>query len=158
MIIERLRREMGLQRMLRNVDMTGSTPGNTVVGPKVLLINEYSASDGDLFAYKFKYFEIGTVIGKRTWGGVTGIRGSLPFIDGGILYKPEFGTYSKDGSEWIIEGYGVDPNIEIENNPADSYKGYDKQLDKAIEVILQQMIDYPDKLQKHPPFPDKSGN
>ena len=158
MIIERLRREMGLQRMLRNVEMTGSTPGNMIVGPKVLLINEYSASDGDLFAYKFKYFEIGTVIGKRTWGGVTGIRGSLPFIDGGTLFKPEFGTYSRDGSEWIIEGYGVDPNIEIENNPADVYRGYDKQLDKAIEVILQQLRDYPEKIIKHPPFPDKSGN
>ena len=156
MIIERLRRVMVLQRMLRNVEKRGPTPTNTVVGPKVLLINEYSASDGDLFPYKFKQLEMGTIIGKRSWGGVVGIRGSLPFVDGGTLSKPEFGTYSKDGSQWIIEGYGVDPDIEIENNPADVYKGKDAQLDEAIKLILEQIKSFPDKVIKHPEFPDKN--
>lgn len=156
MIIERLRRELTLQRMLRNVSKRGTTPGATVVGPKVLLLNEYSASDGDLFPFKFKQLELGTVIGKRSWGGVVGIRGSLPFVDGGSLHKPEFGSYAKDGSKWIIEGYGVDPDIVVENNPAEEFKGKDAQLDKAIEVILQQLKTYPDKISDHPDFPIKN--
>ncbi len=156
MIIERLKRELTLQRMLRNVKKRGPTPTNTVVGPKVLLINEYSASDGDLFPYKFKQLELGTLIGKRTWGGVTGIRGSLPFVDGGTLHKPEFGTYAKDGSKWIIEGYGVDPHIEIDNNPAEVFQGKDAQLEKAIEIVLEQIKNYPDQIKEHPDFPIKN--
>ena len=101
---------------------------------------------------------MGTVIGKRTWGGVTGIRGTLPIVDGGVLQKPEFGTFSKDGTRWIIEGYGVDPDIEIENNPADVFKGIDKQLEKAIEIVIEQIKIYPNKIMEHPEFPDKSGN
>ncbi len=155
-IIERLRREMVMQAVARNVPMGEPVPAQTHLGPKVLLVNEYSASDGDLFPYQFKAYKLGTVIGKRTWGGVVGIRGPLPLIDGGYLYKPEFAHYSKDGSHWIIEGHGVDPDIVVENNPADAFKGKDAQLDKAIEVILQQIKNYPDKLTPPPPFPDKS--
>lgn len=156
-IIEILRREMAMQNMYRNVPNAGVTPQKTHVGPKVMLIDEYSASDGDLFPFQFKTYKMGTIIGKRSWGGVTGIRGSLPFIDGGQLRKPEFGKYSKDGSKWIIEGHGVDPDIEIENNPSDEYKGIDSQLDKGIEIILEQIKNYPDKILPHPDFPNKGG-
>jgi tricorn protease len=110
-----------------------------VRGPKVLLMDQYSASDGDLFPYRFKYYKLGTAIGRRSWGGVVGIRGSLPFVDGGTLNRPEFARYAFDGSEWPIEGYGVDPDIVVINNPADEYKGKDDQLDKAIEVILEDL-------------------
>jgi len=157
-ITEILNRQMIMQRMLRNVPLAGSTPRNTHVGPKVLLLDEYSASDGDLFPYQFKQYQMGTLIGKRSWGGVTGIRGSLPFIDGGLLYKPEFGAYSADGSAWIIEGYGVDPDIEVDNNPVDIFNGQDDQLDKAIEIILEQIDDYPYKITPNPPFPIKNGD
>ncbi|MBN2893527.1 MAG: PD40 domain-containing protein [Bacteroidales bacterium] len=157
-ITEILKREMVMQEMWRNVSNSGPTPDKTHVGPKVLLLDEYSASDGDLFPYQFKNYGMGTLIGKRSWGGVTGIRGSLPFIDGGDLRKPEYGKFSKDGSKWVIEGYGVDPDIEVENNPADVFQGKDAQLDKAIEVILEQIKTYPDALKPNPPFPDKSGN
>jgi len=156
MILERLRRKMIMQQMARNIPEAGPVPEQTLVGPKVLLINQYSASDGDLFPWKFKAYGLGKVIGVRSWGGVTGIRGPLPFIDGGYLYKPEFGHYSADGKKWIIEGHGVDPDIEVVNNPAEVYKGKDAQLDKAIEVILQEMKTYPQHLTPHPPFPDKS--
>ncbi len=155
-IIERLRRQMVMQQMWRNVPMAGPVPNNTLVGPKVLLLNEYSASDGDLFPYQFKYYQMGTLIGRRSWGGVTGINSPLPFVDGGYLYKPEFGHYSADGKKWIIEGHGVDPDIEVINNPADVYKGIDKQLDKAIEVVKEQMKTYPYKVVPHPRFEDKS--
>lgn len=142
MIIERLSREMTRSNMARNVLIPGQTPRQMMRGPMVLLINEYSASDGDLFPYAFKKHGLGTLIGKRTWGGVVGIRGSLPFIDGGDLRKPEFASYSADESEWIIEGIGVEPDIIVDNDPAREFDGIDDQLNKAIEVILEELKNY----------------
>ncbi len=153
MIIERLRRVLTHMGMSRNNTAT-TVPAQIMVGPKVLLIDHYSASDGDLFPYQFKKLKLGTVIGTRSWGGVVGIRGSLPFIDGGDLRKPEFGHFGTNG-KWIIEGHGVDPDIEIDNDPALEYEGIDQQLNKAIEVIMEQLKDYK-PLPEIPPFPDKS--
>lgn len=155
MIIERLRREITRSNMARNVQTPSQTPRQMMLGPMVMLINQYSASDGDLFPYAFKKHGMGTVIGVRTWGGVVGIRGSLPFIDGMDLRKPEFASYSADASEWIIEGEGVDPDIWVDNDPAKEYKGEDAQLDKAIEVILGQMDQYK-AIPPVPEGPDKS--
>lgn len=156
-ITEILKRQIAFTKMWRNTPMAGPVPNKTHVGPKIMLIDEYSASDGDLFPYQFKYYKIGKVVGKRSWGGVIGIRGSLPFIDGGYLNKPEFGHYSADGKEWIIEGHGVDPDIIIENNPVDAMKGIDAQLDKAIEIILEDLKNYDQGLKNPPLFPDKTG-
>ena len=153
MIIERLRRELSMYDMMRNCEPE-TKPTKMVLGPKVLLFNKYSASDGDLFPYQFKKHKIGTTIGTRSWGGVVGIRGSLPFIDGGTLTRPEFAPFSEDG-KWIIEGYGVDPDIVIDNDPAREFEGIDDQLNKAIEVILEQMKNYP-QIPNIPAFPDKS--
>ncbi len=153
LIIERLNRELTLFGMSRNNGVT-TKPGQMMLGPKVLLIDNYSASDGDLFPYQFKKLKIGKVIGVRSWGGVVGIRGSLPFIDGGQLRKPEFAPFNEQG-KWVIEGHGVDPDIVIDNDPSKEYAGVDQQLNKAIEVILEQLKDFktpPDI----PPFPDKS--
>jgi tricorn protease len=155
MIIERLRREITRSNMARNVEIPSHTPRQMMLGPMVMLINQYSASDGDLFPYAFKKHEMGTIIGVRTWGGVVGIRGSLPFIDGMDLRKPEFASYSSESSDWIIEGIGVEPDIIIDNDPAQEYKGIDAQLDKAIDVIMLQLKDY----KAVPPIPagqDKS--
>lgn len=155
MILERLNREIQRSNMARNVEIPGHTPTKMMLGPKVLLINKYSASDGDLFPYGFKKYNIGKVIGTRTWGGVVGIRGSLPFVDGADLRKPEFASYSADESKWIIEGHGVDPDIMIENDPSREYMGVDDQLNKAIEVIMDELKSY--KAQPAiPPAPDKS--
>lgn len=155
MIIERLQREVTRANMARNVEIPGYTPRQMMLGPKVMLINQYSASDGDLFPYAFKKHEMGTVIGMRSWGGVVGIRGSLPFIDGMDLRKPEFASYSSETSDWIIEGHGVEPDIVVDNDPALEYKGIDTQLDKAIEVILGQVKDYK-AMPPIPVGPDKS--
>ena len=155
MIIERLRRELGLMAMGRNT--TGEpVPGAMMLGPMVCLINQYSASDGDLFPYQFRKYKLGKLIGLRTWGGVVGIRGSLPFIDGGSLTKPEFAHYSADGTQWIIEGKGVTPDIEVRNDPAKEYEGIDQQLNKAIEVLLDELKKNPKDYPPPPPFPDKS--
>jgi tricorn protease len=154
MIIERLKRELSLMRISRN----GSPNTNEVMqyGPKVMLVNNYSASDGDLFPYQFKTLKMGKLIGKRTWGGVTGIRGTLPFIDGGSLMRPEFSVYDKEGKSFVIEGHGVDPDIEVDNDPAKEYAGEDQQLNKAIEVILEELKNWPEGWPDVPPYPDKS--
>jgi C-terminal processing protease CtpA/Prc len=130
MIIERLRRELALVDMARN-STPQTNPGAMVVGPKVLLADEFSASDGDLVTWRFKTLKIGPVIGKRTWGGVVGIAGTLPFLDGGVLNKPEFSRYDENG-KWIMEGVGVEPDIMVDNDPAKEFAG-DDQTDKAIE-------------------------
>ncbi|MCD6111843.1 MAG: PDZ domain-containing protein [Bacteroidales bacterium] len=155
MIIERLSRTLVMMQMSRNTSPSPS-PDGMLYGPKVCLIDCYSASDGDLFPYKFRKKKLGKLIGTRTWGAVTGIRGSLPFIDGGTLNRPEFGHYAADGSKWIIEGHGVDPDIVVDNDPAKEYAGEDQQLNKAIEVILEELKNYPEELPAIPPFPDKS--
>jgi tricorn protease len=155
MIIERLRREITRSNMVRNAQVPSQTPRQMMLGPTVMLINQYSASDGDLFPYAYKKHQLGKVIGVRTWGGVVGIRGTLPFIDGMDLRKPEFASYSSDASEWIIEGIGVEPDIEIDNDPAQEYNGVDAQLDKAIEVILVEMEGYKG-VPPIPEGPDKS--
>lgn len=154
MVIERLNRELTMYGMARNTGIT-TKPAQILNGPKVLLLDNYSASDGDLFPYQFKKLGIGTTIGVRSWGGVVGIRGSLPFIDGADLRKPEFAPFDTEGKKWIIEGYGVDPDIEVRNDPAQEYKGNDAQLNKAIEVILEQLANSPSTPQI-PPKPDKS--
>lgn len=153
MIIERLRREMARANMARNTRKS-ATPSEMHLGPKVCLINEYSASDGDLFPYQFRKYNLGKLIGKRTWGGVVGIRGSLPFIDGMFLNKPEFSTYDEKG--WIIEGYGVDPDVFVDNDPFKEFNGIDEQLNKAIELILEELRKNPKEIPDIPPFPDKS--
>jgi len=155
MIIERLNREMTMINMARN---TEPAPGRLEmqVGPKCILIDNYSASDGDLFPYQFKKLKIGKAIGKRTWGGVVGIRGTLPFVDGGSLMRPEFAPYDTEGKNWIIEGYGVDPDIEIDNDPAREYAGEDQQLNRAIELMLEELKGQPETLPGMPPFPDKT--
>ena len=154
MIIERLNRELTMYGMARNTGIT-TKPAQILVGPKVLLLDNYSASDGDLFPYQFKKLGIGKTVGVRSWGGVVGIRGSLPFIDGADLRKPEFAPFDTEGKKWIIEGYGVDPDIEIRNDPAREFKGIDDQLDKAIEVILEDLAKAK-KTPEIPPKPNKS--
>ncbi|HOV10722.1 MAG TPA: PDZ domain-containing protein, partial [Bacteroidales bacterium] len=155
MIIERLNRELVYMKVARNTsqDIAGIAQ---LYGPKICLIDQYSASDGDLFPYQFKQLKIGKLVGQRTWGGVVGIRGSLPFIDGGYLTKPEFAHYDATGKKWIIEGYGVDPDVVIINDPAKEYAGEDEQLNKAIELILEELKQAGNNLPPIPEFPDKT--
>jgi tricorn protease len=154
-IIERLRREVVLIDIARNT-ATSYNPGGMHVGPKVCLLNEFSASDGDIFPYRFKHYKLGKLIGKRSWGGVVGIRGTNPFIDGGFLNKPEFSRYDIEGKEWVMEGYGVDPDIFVDNDPALEYEGIDQQLNKAIEVALEELEKNPVVKPVPPPYPIKN--
>lgn len=137
-IAERLRRELVGVNIYRG-STPFTTPDQTFVGPMVCLLDEFSASDGDIFPFRFRTLGLGKLIGKRSWGGVVGIRGSLPFVDGGTLTRPEFTFYSVDGKQWMIEGHGVDPDIVVDNDPWQEFHGVDQQLDKAIEVILEEL-------------------
>ena len=154
MLIERLSREIAMIGIARNTS-PGVNPDGMLYGPKVCLIDEFSASDGDIFPYRFKQHKLGKLIGKRTWGGVVGIRGSLPLLDGGSLHKPEFSRYDIAGKEWIMEGHGVDPDIEVENDPAEVFLGKDAQLDCAIEEILKELKTAGNSIPPVPPYPIK---
>ena len=155
LVIERLRRALVMVEMSRN-GIPQTNPPQTFLGPMVTLINEFSASDGDIFPYRFKSLGLGKLIGKRTWGGVIGIRNPLPLLDGGQLFKPEFAPYSKDGKNWIIESHGVDPDIVVDNDPAKEFKGEDQQLDRAIQEVQTEMKNKPYDLPPIPPYPNRN--
>ena len=155
LVIDRLRRQIAMVGVARNTS-AAPDPFESVMGPMVCLLDEFSASDGDIFPYRFKKYNLGKLIGKRSWGGVVGIRNSLPLLDGGSLFKPEFATYGSSGEGWIIEGHGVDPDIVVDNDPAREFAGIDEQLDKAIAVILEELKTKGQELPPIPVFPDKS--
>jgi len=154
MIIERLRREPAMWTIARNgavnVDPTGQ-----VLGPKVLLIDQHSASDGDIVGYRFRKHKLGPIIGQRSWGGVVGIRGSLPLLDGGTLNRPEFSRFNLEANDWIMEGVGVEPDIKVDNDPAREFAGVDDQLNRAIEEIKKSLQANPTRVPAPPPYPDK---
>jgi tricorn protease len=153
-IIENLRRVAAMISVTRN-SKPDINPDGTLYGPMVMLCDEFSASDGDIVTYRFKTYNMGKVVGKRTWGGVTGIRGTLPLVDGGFLSRPEFSIYDLEGKKWIIEGIGVEPDIMVDNDPYLEYTGTDQQLNKAIEVILDDLKTKAKKIPDHPPYPVK---
>ncbi|MEY2602172.1 MAG: tricorn protease [Verrucomicrobiota bacterium] len=155
LVIERLRRAFVMIGIARN-GMPQPEPAHAFMGPMVTLINEFSASDGDIFPFRFKSLGLGKLIGKRTWGGVVGIRNSLPLVDGGQFFKPEFALYSKDGKDWIIEGHGVDPDIVVDNDPAKEFKGEDQQLDRGIQEIEEELKTKRYELPPVPPFPNRN--
>src|SRR5262249_31523602 len=154
MIIERLRREAAMIGIARSAEPTVD-PGGTFVGPMACLLNEFSASDGDIFSYRFQHHKLGPLIGKRSWGGVVGIRGSLPLLDGGTLSKPEFSRFDLAGKEWIMENKGVTPDIIVDNDPAKEYAGEDQQLNKAVEVLLAEIKKKDRSLPAPPPYPKR---
>ena len=156
MITERLMRTPTFYTMHTNQTVGSVSPVGTFLGPKVLLVNEYSASDGDLFPYRFKYNHLGTIIGRRTWGGVVGYSGSIRVVDGGSIVTPSYAPFAADGSEFIIEGTGVAPHVDIENDPYLEYNGEDQQLNKAIQVILEKLKTEKKEIPSIPVFPNKA--
>jgi tricorn protease len=153
LILERLRRELVGMRTSRNWE-GGTVPSRVFVGPMVCLADQYSCSDGDNFPYFFKKYGIGPVIGKRTWGGVVGIRGHRPLTDGGYVTTPEFTSYTLD-REWVMENVGVEPDIEVDNLPKRVMAGYDDQLLKAIEVLQQKLAENPPQRPERPEPPEE---
>lgn len=110
-----------------------------IEGPKALLINEYAGSGGDFFPWMFRQSQAGPLIGKRTWGGLVGIRGGIPLIDGGSVTAPEFGIYDREQGKWIAENAGVSPDIEVDNSPDQIAKGRDPQLERGVEYLMNEL-------------------
>jgi tricorn protease len=139
----------------RTSDVPGTYPNRVFIGHMVCLINETSASDGDIFPWAFKRAGLGPLIGKQTWGGVVGITGRGALIDGGIVFVPEFSNNDADGS-YAVEGVGVFPDIEVENTPRSVIEGEDTQLDRAIAEVLAAMEREPRSLPSRPADPIKT--
>ncbi len=159
LIFERLRRVLIGMDSARNWK-SGTAPDVVFNGYLACVTNEYAASDGDIFTYYFKQYKLGPTIGMRTWGGVRGIRGEIPLMDGGYITRPEFSVYSLD-SQWVIENHGVEPDIVVDNRPDLVMKGQDPQLEKAIEVLMKEIQANPKKLPPRPPdlpaYPSRPG-
>jgi tricorn protease len=155
-LIERLRRKLlGTNFGSTRDDHPGTYPGVVFTGPLVCLLNETSASDGDIFPYMFRQAGLGPLIGKRSWGGVVGISGRGPLIDGGDVSVPQSATASVEG-QYVIEGHGVDPDIVVENDPVSVAAGRDPQLERGIAEVLKLMETRPAKLPARPPDPVKT--
>lgn len=137
--------------------MLFSTPGGGIYGPKVMLIDQDAGSGGDFLPYSFRAMGLGTLIGKRTWGGLIGISANPNLIDGGGLVVPFFRFFTPDG-QWRVENEGVVPDIEMELDPLGVNAGRDSQLERGIAEILEQLKDYkPVKAKQAPPMPTELG-
>ena len=152
MLIERFRREILSLGYSRTSEAASTYPGVVPPPHLVCLLDEYSGSDGDIFPAMFKKAGLGPLIGKRSWGGVIGITNRGMLMDGGVVNVPEFGFASAEG-EWVIEGYGVDPDIEVENDPKSVIEGGDPQLERAIREVMAAVEADPRPLPPRPGDP-----
>jgi tricorn protease len=147
-----------LKRPLRNcaVSREGEafcSPLAQIYGPKTMVINEMSGSGGDALPWMFRQDKIGPLVGTRTWGGLVGIYGYPPLLDGGYVTAPRVAIYGLKG-EWEVENRGIAPDIEVENDPASVAAGHDRQLEKAVEITLDALKKNPVVIPEHPPYPN----
>ena len=155
MLIERLGRRVLGTGFARTYDTPDTYPAVAFHGHLVCILDEDSASDGDIFPYRFREAGLGPLIGKRSWGGVIGITSHGPLLDGGSVNVPQFGTNGADGS-WVVENVGVEPDIEVENDPRSVIAGRDPQLERAVEEVLRMMRENPKALPERPAPPVKT--
>ncbi len=155
MIIERLSRKLLGLDYARNLDLVGTYPQQTFLGHLAALCNGTTASDGDIFSYMFQRAGLGPLIGTRTWGGVVGISGWGPLIDGGSVFVPQYATADSSG-QYVIEGHGVDPDIVVEEDVAAELAGRDPQLERAIVELEKAIAKDPPRLPARPADPVKA--
>jgi tricorn protease len=129
-----------------------TTPAVVTRAHMACLTNHQAGSGGDMLPMEFQMREMGPVIGTRSWGGLVGVSQFLELIDGGHLTAPDYRIYAGDGS-WIVEGVGVQPDIEVELDPMEMARGHDAQLMKAVEYLQQQIAADPRPWPNHAPIP-----
>ncbi len=134
----------------------GAWPPDGHRGPKAMLVNGLAGSGGDMFPWLFQHNKLGPVIGTRTWGGLIGISGNPSLLDGGTIAVPTFGFYETDGT-WGVEGHGIDPDIEVIDDPAKMKDGGDPQLEKAVELLLKELETNAYKPVPEPKGPNRRG-
>ncbi len=152
-IIDKLERKLKYLTQTRDLKPM-RYPHGVTSGPIVVLIDEETGSDGEVFSQHFKDLGLGTVIGTRTWGGLIGIINILPLIDGGSVTQSNVGFANLKG-EWVVENWGVVPDIEFEQVPERVVKGEDPQLEFGVDYILKELKENPQVELKAPPFPFK---
>ncbi|MFN7985222.1 MAG: S41 family peptidase [Vicinamibacterales bacterium] len=151
-MIELLDRPLLNYRVQRGLE-PNTIPNYTNNGPKVTLINGYSSSGGDAFPYYFRKRGLGPLIGTRTWGGLIGISGNPQLADGGNISAPRFRFLDTDG-HWAVENEGVSPDIEVVDRPDLVAKGQDPTLERAIQLLMDELRKSPPKKVVVPPAPD----
>ncbi|MES2872795.1 MAG: S41 family peptidase, partial [Bacteroidota bacterium] len=129
-------------------------PNASIQGPKIMLIDETAGSGGDYLPYLFRQAKLGTIVGKTTWGGLVGVLGYPELMDGGVVTAPNLAFFDEKG--FGIENVGTPPDIEVEQWPVDVIKGRDPQLEKAIQIALDELKKNPVKKTPAPVAPDKS--
>lgn len=131
-----------------------SVPQNAIFGPKAMVINEYAGSGGDALPWMFRKSNIGKLVGRRTWGGLVGIFGFPPLVDGGFVTAPNLAFWNPYTKEWDVENHGVPPDIEVELDPAAVKAGHDPQLERAVEYVLAEMKKTPAPKYDKPAYPN----
>jgi tricorn protease len=132
------------------------TPTASIQGPKVMVIDETAGSGGDLLPWMWRKFDLGPLVGRRTWGGLVGVLGFPVLMDGGVITAPNLAIWTPDEG-WVVENEGVPPDIEVEQWPAEVIAGHDPQLERAIGVVMDALRQNPPPAPKRPPYPVKKG-
>jgi len=154
MVIERLSRTLLAVTYPRTIATPIPYPNSVFIGPKAVLLDGNSASDGDTFPWMFRTAKLGPLIGERSWGGVVYITNHGALMDGGTVNVPEFAFATAQG-EWAVEGHGVDPDIVVQNDPKSVIEGHDPQLERGVAELLKALEKSTSKLPDHAPYPVK---
>ncbi len=128
-------------------------PQGAIFGPKVMIINEFAGSGGDAMPWYFERAGVGKLIGKRTWGGLVGRAVAPELMDGGFVSAPSSGVWNPNG-QWEVENHGINPDIEVELDPELVKQGHDPQLEKAVEVVMEELNESPLPQPHRPPYPN----
>jgi tricorn protease len=151
-IIDYLRRPlMNYWTTREGTDFT--TPLGSIFGPKVMIVNEFAGSGGDAMPWYFRRAKIGPLVGERTWGGLIGIYDYPQLMDGGFITAPRMAFWSPDG-EWDVENHGVAPDVEVDLDPQAVRAGHDPQLEKAVQIVLEELKKNPLPQHKKPAYPN----
>jgi tricorn protease len=156
-ILDYLRRTLMNYRTTRDgEDMT--TPVSLIRGPKAMIINEYAGSGGDAMPWHFRQAKVGTLVGKRTWGGLVGFFGpGESLMDGGTVTAPSRGFWTPN-NDWEVENHGVAPDVEVEQDPKLVREGRDPQLERTVELLLADLEKNPLPKYKKPAYPNYHKN
>jgi tricorn protease len=154
MVIERLSLKLLGVTYDRLFATPGTYPDGVFIGPKAVLLDRYSASDGDIFPWMFRNAGLGPLIGERSWGGVVGITDHGALMDGGTVNVPER-AYATAKGEWAVEGHGVDPDIVVHNDAKLVIEGHDPQLERGVDELMKSLEQSSPKLPEHGPYPVK---
>ncbi|MDQ2844102.1 MAG: PDZ domain-containing protein [Acidobacteriota bacterium] len=151
-VIEYLNRKpMGRIATREGEDITD--PTQAIYGPKVMIINQFAGSGGDAMPWYFRKAKVGPLVGMKTWGGLVGIGGYPPLIDGGRVTAPRWAFYGITG-QWEVENRGIAPDVEVDLDPKLVREGHDPQLERAVQVALELLKKSPPPTFERPEYPN----